>query len=86
MTIGPPLPQILQSPEPCAVRINDTFTYVGSGNYSYIYDWSEEVFSSIAHPSPFYINGVAGCGSATTSTGQRQVVIAGLYIFFLFQS
>ena len=75
ITSGPSLPQGLDSGEPCAVKINDTSTFIGNGHGAYIYNWVEDAFTTLN--ALYRINGVAGCGSAITSTGQRQVVIAG---------
>ena len=72
---GPILPRDFAG-YPCAVKITDTLTFLGHLFHAYIYNWESETFTELAEPL-FPISGASGCGAATTSDGQQQVIIAG---------
>ena len=61
--------------KPCATKITDTLTFVGSRFDAFIYNWETEIFIQTSSPI-FPIYG-CGCGSAFTSDGDEQVVVVG---------
>ena len=71
---GPILPRDFAG-YPCAVKITTTLTFLGNLFHAYIYDWESDTFTELEEPL-FPISGASGCGSAKTSDGQQQVVIA----------
>ena len=73
---GPNLPFVPEATARfCATRINDTLTFLGSEYDTYLYDWENDNFIS---PSlPIFRISASGCGTAISSVGEIQVVVAG---------
>ena len=73
---GPDLPFIPSgSAKFCATKISDSLTFLGSEFDTFIYDWEAGIYLSPSQPL-FRIDG-SGCGTAISSEGEVQVVVAG---------
>ena len=72
---GPTLPSQFYS-RFCLARIHDKLTFLGFGEEAFLYDWDSSEFITV--DTPLFPIFQTGCGTAVTSSGNIQVVVAGM--------